>query len=291
MAVEASTRVVTFESRPDEDLHAVVLAAARAVGRDEFDAGGLLEVCPVSEPAEPAIRLEASLSDDGLRSAIARLDVHLSTLAERVDPEMVREAAAAFGGAEYTNLCVGAGAGGADGGAAAPRGEDALDITVTFPTQWRIYARNRALVRPAWTAEERAIAVEALRVLGVGFRLRAGCAVVRGHQLRRRPTRRAQADALLAAAAGGLAAALYTARIPPSSSLRLAVVPRAGGRRQIDACISHGLIAERATGAEEILAIQRFAERHFAFRLAARSWRVASRTWTDGGPRDPARGR
>jgi len=296
MAVEASTRVVTFESRPDDDLHGVVLAAARAVASDEFDAGGLLEVAPVGEPGETALRLEASLSDDGLRSAIVRLDVHLSALAERVSPELVREAAAAFGGAEYTNLCVGASAGEAAADAAAPRGEDALDVTVTFPEKWRIVARNHALVRPAWTADERAGAVEALRALGVGFRLRAGCAVVRGHQLRRRLTRRAQADALLAAAARGLATALYTARIPPSSSLRLAVAPGVGGRCRLEVCISHGLIAERATTAEEVLAIQRFAERHFAFRPAARSWRVASRTWTSsdaqaGAPRDLPRRR
>ncbi len=292
MAVETSTRVVTFESRSDDGLHALVLAAVRAVTSDEFDAGGLLELVPVPAEDAPAIRIEASLSDDGLRNAIAQLDVHLLALVDRVDAALVRDAAAAFGGTEFTNLCV-AGeprlAGGVEGGDAdaARCDEDALDVTVTFPVGWPLYAHNRALVRTGWSDAERAGAVAALRALGVGFRRRPSGVVVHAHQLRRRLTSQAQADAFVAAAAPGLSAALYTARIPPSSSLRLATSPSIAGPRRLEACVSYGLIAHRVTTEADALAIQRFAERHFAFRPAARAWQVTSRTWTGG---DPLRG-
>jgi len=282
MAVETSSRVVTFESRPDAGLHALVLAAVRAVTRDEFDAGGLLELVPLPAEDAPAIRIEASLSDDGLRSSIAQLDVHLSVEVGRVDAALVREATAAFGGTDYTNLCV-AGepqrAGGDEAGEPR-RGEDALDVTVTFPGGWPLYARNRALVRPDWSAAERTGAAAALRALGVGARWRPAGVAVGGHQLRRRLTSRAQADAFVAAVEHGLFVALYTARIPPSSSLRLAASPGATGSLRLEACVSHGLIADRLTTEADALAIQRFAERHFAFRPAARPWQVTSRTWS-----------
>ncbi len=149
---------------------------------------------------------------------------------------------------------------------------------------WPLYARNRALVRAVWSDAERAGAVEALRALGVGFRLRSSGLVVHRHQLRRRLTSHAQADAFVAAAAPGLSAALYTARIPPSSSLRLATAPGVAGSLRLEACVSYGLIAHRVTTEADAVAIQRFAERHFAFRPAARAWQVTSRTWTGGDP-------
>ncbi|MBN2193488.1 MAG: hypothetical protein JW751_11795, partial [Polyangiaceae bacterium] len=177
-----------------------------------------------------------------------------------------------------------------------PRREDALDVTVTFPTGFRYYSRNLLLTRGGWSPAEHAAAGASLGALGVSHRLTARGATARSHQLRGRIAPEAQAKAFLAAAERDLSAGLYTARIPPTRSLRIALhVARGatGVSRSLEVCVSHGLSVDRATTAEEVLAIERFATRHFAFEPAIRAWRVASRRWAQtpnaapGLPRTP----
>jgi hypothetical protein len=301
MPPETILRTETFVPGADDGLHDLVLRAARAVASDALDCGGLLEI--TAGGAEPVVRMEAALSDDGLQATIAKLDVHLTAPAVSgpVLADLVGEAVGAFGGTEYTNLCVAARESSRDGPVAAParapeargRREDLLDVTVTSPFVMPLLAQNAALLGSGMDGDEQAALVAALRALGVAHRADASGLAVARHQLRRRMRAAAQGAALLAVVERGLGATLFTARIPPTQSLRVAVEPAAApatGAR-VDVCISYGLVAVRATTPEEARSVQRFAERHFGARFGGAEWQVVSRSWASGAAGADERGR
>lgn len=284
MAVEVTTRQAHFEARAEDGLHAVVHRAAKVVASDEVDSGGLLAITPEDSSSGPGLRIEAAFSDDGLRRAIASLDVHFELDLERVEPSLALGATAAFGGTRYTNLCFGPAAPGPaaeDLESLLPRGEDALDVTVTFPTGLPLFARNLALLGDRWSAHEREVAMACLGALGVWHRASAAGVTVLPYQLRAPVTSEGQARALLAAVERGRTVTLFTSRIPPTRSLRCAVsVAPDGAPRRLELCVSSGLAGTEATSAEDVHAIQRFAAEHLGLELAGRTYRVESRRWT-----------
>ena len=97
----------------------------------------------------------------------------------------------------------------------------------------------------------------------------------------------AQLAAFGAAASGERRASIYSAILPPSSSVRVerGVTLVEGARKPyVDVCLSRGLAPTEATTAAETRVMQELLRRHLGVDFGGRDYRVSSCRWTTPPP-------
>jgi hypothetical protein len=223
----------TLTSGPNDGLHEVVLGAARASREASEGAVGIVELrARPNGHADRNVAIEAEFAHQGERRVIASLEVRvrMRKTASGVDrAALLRDVLVRFGGTALTNACV-----------SLPSGES-IDVTVSFGSKVPFWAENLLLpVSPGGERDAR-IATEILRSLGVHFDERDGNLIARRHQIRSRMTVDQQIAAYHAARSAGLEAALYTASLPCTHSVRFAESGRDGPEGSLDIALSRGL--------------------------------------------------
>jgi len=162
-------------------------------------------------------------------------------------------------------------------------GEDILDITVSFPSWMPILASNQALCGDSLDVTEREVSRAVLRVLGVRFREAGSELRVPPWQLRSPMRPEAQLAAFEMAGNGERRASIYSAVLPPSSSLRVECgVTLVEEVRQpyVDVCLSRGLAPSEAATAAEVRVMQQLLRRHLGVDVGDRDYKVSSRRWS-----------
>lgn len=223
----------TMTSGPNDGLHEIVLGAARASKEASDGAVGTVElVAPTHGALEGELGIEAEFAHQGERRVIASLEVRVRakrTPATLDRGTLLRKALERFGGTAVTNVSV-----------TLPSGEG-LDVTVSFSSRIPFFADNLLLpVKPAGEPDARALR-EILGALGVGFAERDEGFMAKRHELRSRITIETQIAAYRAARKAGLEAAIYTARLPCTHSVRFAEEGPDGPDASLDLVLSRGL--------------------------------------------------
>jgi hypothetical protein len=281
MTVETQVSQSTFQSASGDGIHEVVLGAAGAIMGADLDSPGLLQIQPVEQSGGSSLWLgiEAAFAEGVGERVISKLDVRVRQQVEEVPLGLVRDGLAELGGARFTNVCVGPPPSPDD---QASR-EDVLDVTVTFPSWVPVLASNQALVGDSLDAADRELCRAVLRALGVWFAEAGGKLRVRPWQLRGPMQPSAQLAAFQVAASGERRASIYSAILPPSSSVRVerGVTLVQGARKPyVDVCLSRGLASTEATTAAEARVMQELFRRHLGVDFGGRDYRVSSCRWS-----------
>lgn len=223
----------TLTSGPNEGLHEIVLGAARVSKEVSEGAVGTVELrARARGHVDGEIDIEAEFAHRGERQVIASLEVRIR--AKRVPKDLdrgglLKKALERFGGTAVTNVC-----------ASLPSGES-VDVTVSFGSKIPFWAENLLLpIKPGGDQDVR-IAREILERLGVGFERGADGIFAPRHAIRSRMTVERQIGAYRAARSAGLEAALYTATIPCTHSVRFAESGPDTPEASLDLVLSRGL--------------------------------------------------
>jgi hypothetical protein len=290
MTVESQVAQATFQSGSGDGIHEVVLGAAQAIMGSDPDTPGLLQMQPVAQSLGSPLwlGLEATFAEGVGGRVIAKLDVHVRKEVADMPAGLVREGIAELGGGRFTNICFGPAAS-ADVPSEIAR-EDVLDVTVSFPTWVPVLAANQALFGDALQAVDRELCRAVLDTLGVSFGTSSGELRVRGWQLRVPMKPEAQLAAFQAAAKTDRRTSIYSAVLPPSTSVRIerGVAHSEGTRKPyVDVCLSRGLAPTRATTATEMRVMQEILGRHLGVDFGGREYKVSSCRWSMPPPPEP----
>lgn len=281
---------VTIESESDDGLFGIVNRAQAAVlGEDKKQPVGVLAIDLEADELDGAdVQIEAAFAHKGLRRVIQRLGVHARAPSDRVaSVDLVADALSGFGGQKYTNICLAAPdaaerrSSKADvGRIAVPESglEEALDLTVYFPSRVSFWAKNLALVGDELDQEVLSGLGAVLAALGVRSRHRGNALLVAAHQLRPLMTAEQQVAAFRAAEKHRLPVSLYAATLPTTQSMRVTVarVKLDDGTTEsyVDCQLSHGLTPESTCTLSDATRMQGVLSRHFGVELGGRRWRV-----------------
>jgi hypothetical protein len=289
MTVETQVAQSTFRSAPADGIYEVVLGAADAIMGADLDSPGLLHILPVDQSIGSAlwVGIEATFAEGVGGRVIAQLDVRARQRVEEVPLALVRDGLAEFGSVRFTNVCVGP----------SPNpdasGEDILDITVSFPLWMPVLASNQALFGDSLDATEREVSRAVLRALGVWFREAGTELRVPPWQLRSPMRPDSQLAAFEIAGRGERRASIYSAILPPSSSVRVergVTLVEEVRQPYVDVCLSRGLAPSTATTAAEAHVMQELLRRHLGVNVGDRDYHVSSRRWSMPPPAKPKAG-
>jgi hypothetical protein len=284
MTVETQVAQSSFQSASGDGIHEVVLGAAGAIMGADLDSPGLLQIQPTDQTiGSPLwVGIEATFAEGVGERVIAKLDVRVRQQVAELPLGLVRDGLAELGGVRFTNVCVGPPPS-PDEQRDQTSGEDVLDVTVSFPSRVPMLASNQALVGDSLDAADRELCRAVLRALGVRFVEAGGVLRVRPWQLRGPMQPRAQLAAFGVAASGERRASIYSAILPPASSVRVerGVTLVEGARKPyVDVCLSRGLATTEATTAAETRVMQELFRRHLGVDFGGREYRVSSCRWT-----------
>lgn len=223
----------TLTSGPDDGLHEIVLGAARASKEASEGAVGTVELrAHTHGGVDGEIGIEAEFAHRGERRVIASLEVRILAHAtpQSLDRHaLLRKALERFGGTAVTNVC-----------AALPSGES-IDATVSFGSKIPFWAENLLLpLKPGGEHDVR-IVHDILEQLGIRFDSGPDGIVAPRHAIRSRMTVERQIAAYRVARAANLEAALYTATLPCTHSVRFAESGPDSAAASLDLVLSRGL--------------------------------------------------
>jgi hypothetical protein len=283
MTGETQLAQSTFRSAPGDGIYEVVLGAADAIMGADLDSPGLLHIEPVDQSIGSAhwVGIEATFAEGVGGRVIAQLDVRVRQQVEEVPLALVRHGLAEFGSVRFTNVCVG------PLPSAGATGEDILDITVSFPSWMPMLASNQALFAGSLDATEREVCRALLRALGVRFREAGTEFRVPPWQLRSPVRPDAQLAAFETAGNGERRVSIYSAILPPASSVRVergVTLVEAVRKPYVDVCLSRGLAPSEATTAAETRVMQELLRGHLGVDFGDRDYQVSSRRWSMAPP-------
>lgn len=254
-------------SGPDDGLHEVVLGAARASKDASRGAVGIVELHALGDGQfDGEVTVEAEFAHQGERRVIASLELRVrarSTPATSDREALLREVLPRFGGTAVTNAC-----------ATLPSGEG-IDVTVSFGSKVPFWAENLLLpISPGGEPDMR-VATEILERLGVRVEKSADGITVPRHQIRARMTVDQQVAAYRAARAAGLDAALYTATLPCTHSVRFAETGR-DPDGPLDLVLSRGLARSYVCTAEDAWEMQTLVQNRFGLSFRSTKFEITN---------------
>jgi hypothetical protein len=223
----------TLTSGPNDGLHEIVWGAARASKDASDGVVGIVELrSEAGEATGGELGIEAEFAHHGERRVIASLEVRIR--ARHTPPSLdrtalLRKALERFGGTAVTNVC-----------ATLPSSES-IDVTVSFGSKVPFWAENLLLPLTPGGEPDTVIVRDILGQLGTRFDQRADGFFAPRHELRSRVTVDQQVSAYRVARKAGLEAAIYTATLPCTHSIRFAEEGPDSPDASLDLVLSRGL--------------------------------------------------
>jgi hypothetical protein len=252
------------------------LAVASATGQNALGAFELdLDDAPVK------LTLSAVLSQRNGRSSIDTLTMRARCTDGLTGLAIADAALEQFGGTDYTSVSAWA----SDSG----RRAEPFEATVYFASRFPFLATNVVLPPSIALLEHVDAFCEILGDLGVRYRRDRSTFAAKGRQLRLPMRPVAQLAAYEAALDHGLGAALYTAALPVTQSMRIEQgVDFRSNAVYVDCALSRGLSGGRGCTTADAAQLQVFAMRYLGIDAAPHRWLVRA---AGGRPLPPRRTR
>jgi hypothetical protein len=269
-------------SEPGDGVLAVVMAAQKAVLEGSKDPIGVLSVELSHMPEASSLMglgIEAAYGEHHGLGVIQRLDVHVAfSSSGPPDRELVAHLLRAFGGTQFTSICL-----------IDPVTErELVDATLHFSPQLRYFAECTALIADELSHEELPACQRVLSALGLRCTVHGSTLKVGRRQLRGVLTLDAQLNAFEAAVRSGIAVQLYAATLPVTHAARIAARPLFADAPTSDEAnpepaelelvctLSRKLSPESTSAALDAVALRDFVVEHFDFDFGERDWRVTN---------------